>query len=357
MAGLYAIEKIAMMLRASDPDRIEKVGYHVNLNLMSVDFRIKLRDNPLFLYTEGQVAPNKLQISVDQYTLETSKSIHYVAQKLIKNLQNAIDEVWLIKVPVPTHKINILNPEMSLSELSAETFKTNIMTVAAYRKMKHMQMAAEFKGASDAYIHAQNGLAFNYGTKAQQEVAKAMQAQNTFESVMPSTFKEMYADFGSPFDSYLDKHNESHDKAIENYSVAYASLMKLASAGVISPEQTEQQVKLLSKSLEDAIGTSKSQLYLSKKATTGKYSTFKIANPPLTQQPHSKSLTVAVPRAMSEAFPGLQEVVNCPCDCLGTATIYYLIQHLNDTHEEWTRERIADWLETLDVKLEMKQDV
>lgn len=38
---------------------------------------------------------------------------------------------------------------------------------------------------------------------------------------------------------------------------------------------------------------------------------------------------------------------------VGSDTLYRLIQHLNDNHQ-WTRERIADWLDTLEVDLTFK---
>lgn len=60
--------------------------------------------------------------------------------------------------------------------------------------------------------------------------------------------------------------------------------------------------------------------------------------------------------------PGLHVVVEFPCDCsYGGSKNYGQVQdaimHLNDNHhpkaklETWTRERIADWLDTLDVIL------
>lgn len=48
-------------------------------------------------------------------------------------------------------------------------------------------------------------------------------------------------------------------------------------------------------------------------------------------------------------LPGMHERVTCPVDICVTehyteTTLYTLVQHLNDTHN-WTRERIADWLD------------
>jgi hypothetical protein len=64
-------------------------------------------------------------------------------------------------------------------------------------------------------------------------------------------------------------------------------------------------------------------------------------------------------RALREQAPGLNEWVKFPCTCGEVRNqIWQIIQHLNDGHhpdtrnkDTWTRERIADWLETLDVDL------
>jgi len=62
---------------------------------------------------------------------------------------------------------------------------------------------------------------------------------------------------------------------------------------------------------------------------------------------------------LAKIFPALKtEYVNCPLlvsdGCSFTNTIGDVIVHVNDQHE-WTREAIADWLETLKVKLEVKE--
>lgn len=50
-------------------------------------------------------------------------------------------------------------------------------------------------------------------------------------------------------------------------------------------------------------------------------------------------------------FPGLDHMLDCPaCDDTTGWSLTNTIIHLNDDHE-WTRERIADWLETLPVDL------
>lgn len=63
---------------------------------------------------------------------------------------------------------------------------------------------------------------------------------------------------------------------------------------------------------------------------------------------------------MARQLPGINEIVKCPCgehlssNVLDyTDTIFHIIIHLNDA-KKWTREQIADWLETLDVDLKFK---
>lgn len=51
---------------------------------------------------------------------------------------------------------------------------------------------------------------------------------------------------------------------------------------------------------------------------------------------------------LQSLVPGLADVTRCPVKgCSSETSLWYIIQHLNDAHK-WTRERIADWLETLD---------
>lgn len=64
-------------------------------------------------------------------------------------------------------------------------------------------------------------------------------------------------------------------------------------------------------------------------------------------------------RKLMDAIPGLEEQVPHPCDCPGAwshrSAIRSVIMHLNDDHhptessslDMWSRERIADWVETL----------
>jgi hypothetical protein len=65
---------------------------------------------------------------------------------------------------------------------------------------------------------------------------------------------------------------------------------------------------------------------------------------------------------MKKICPGLMEFVKYPCGCKETDTIQRIIIHLNDQgyHKndsgEWTREEIADWLESLDVDLSLRDN-
>jgi hypothetical protein len=72
---------------------------------------------------------------------------------------------------------------------------------------------------------------------------------------------------------------------------------------------------------------------------------------------------------MREICPGLKEWVTLPCGCKREGTVFpnkmsvqSAIIHLNDKIEhdgvkkEWTREEIADWLDSLDVDLTLKND-
>ena len=59
----------------------------------------------------------------------------------------------------------------------------------------------------------------------------------------------------------------------------------------------------------------------------------------------------------AQQLPGVNDIIKCPaCDNnTGPSIIYTVVQHLNDYHE-WTRDQIADWLETLDVDMEFKPE-
>jgi len=73
----------------------------------------------------------------------------------------------------------------------------------------------------------------------------------------------------------------------------------------------------------------------------------------------NNDLAYSVKDSLKALIPGLEDMkVSCPkmatdeCHWKSTATLLSVIVHLNDRHT-WTRERIADWLETLDFDLSM----
>lgn len=76
------------------------------------------------------------------------------------------------------------------------------------------------------------------------------------------------------------------------------------------------------------------------------------------------SISVPDVSELAKSLPCYKERVPVPCPCgtpgefddpqlVPTWQLYETIIHLNDT-ERWTREDIADWLETLDLDLEFK---
>lgn len=59
---------------------------------------------------------------------------------------------------------------------------------------------------------------------------------------------------------------------------------------------------------------------------------------------------------LSKKLPGVDSKVEYPCSCKDVLTekglptintLWIMVQHLNDRHVEWTRERIADWIDEL----------
>lgn len=61
--------------------------------------------------------------------------------------------------------------------------------------------------------------------------------------------------------------------------------------------------------------------------------------------------TIQMMKSLKRSFPVLEQYANCPI-CLMPEPLYSLIMHLNDLHE-WTRNEIADYLESLDAELEI----
>jgi len=66
-----------------------------------------------------------------------------------------------------------------------------------------------------------------------------------------------------------------------------------------------------------------------------------------------ENLGITVSNAMNNLFPVLNETVKCPT-CLDSGPLDKIIIGLNDIHK-WTREQIADWLESLDLDIEIKE--
>lgn len=79
--------------------------------------------------------------------------------------------------------------------------------------------------------------------------------------------------------------------------------------------------------------------------------TLEVGGPAASSEQKSESLPAwgDIQKASKE-LPGITTLVKSPCDCkrkYDHFTLWSLIQHLNDEHKEWTREKIADWLDEL----------
>lgn len=60
----------------------------------------------------------------------------------------------------------------------------------------------------------------------------------------------------------------------------------------------------------------------------------------------------AVVKELKKVCEGLDEMVQCPEEgCTTSAKLHQMIPHLNDSSHNWKREKIADWLESLDVNI------
>lgn len=68
-------------------------------------------------------------------------------------------------------------------------------------------------------------------------------------------------------------------------------------------------------------------------------------------------------KGLSNLFPALNQEVACPapkeCETVSgyKQKVSSMVQHLNDSPHKWPRERIADWLETLDLDIKAVQGV
>ena len=93
---------------------------------------------------------------------------------------------------------------------------------------------------------------------------------------------------------------------------------------------------------------------------------WELVNVETTYKPAAESHS-ELARRMAEMIPGIRDIVPSPCTCIPKQmrTVWSAIQHLNDQHhprftqheeDGWSRERIAEWLETLDADLTLDPD-
>jgi hypothetical protein len=73
-----------------------------------------------------------------------------------------------------------------------------------------------------------------------------------------------------------------------------------------------------------------------------------IWKPSIWAKPHARDPV----GAMADLIPDVRETVGCP-GCNHKDPVYEMIQHVND-HHRWSREKIADWIETLELDLTFK---
>ena len=74
---------------------------------------------------------------------------------------------------------------------------------------------------------------------------------------------------------------------------------------------------------------------------------------------HQSNQTSKQLELLAKRLPGVDETVKYPCKCdshiTAVAPLFTVIIHLND-HADWSREEIADWIETLDVDTTFKSE-
>jgi hypothetical protein len=80
---------------------------------------------------------------------------------------------------------------------------------------------------------------------------------------------------------------------------------------------------------------------------TCKYNPSVAYDPVVTKPPYATGEKVLT--TIARLVPDLERLGLCPACGLGSP-YNHLVMHLNDTHR-WTREQIADWLETLDINI------
>lgn len=87
-----------------------------------------------------------------------------------------------------------------------------------------------------------------------------------------------------------------------------------------------------------------------------------IASTPMKPAPTKNHSSLA--QELHHMIPGIEDTVTSPCGCGLRFSIWRMVQHLNDAHhpgqeknpDKWSRERIADWLDTLDADLVLDPD-
>jgi hypothetical protein len=83
--------------------------------------------------------------------------------------------------------------------------------------------------------------------------------------------------------------------------------------------------------------------------------TLQVAHPPLQMKSKKQNVADATLTAIATMFPNAA-TFECKCPVCGyDATVMNQVIHMNDNHDECTREYIADYLETLDCDLQIKE--
>lgn len=104
--------------------------------------------------------------------------------------------------------------------------------------------------------------------------------------------------------------------------------------------------------LDSVMKETKTFAALMKEATKLAAETWLSKAPSKTQEgPHNQQLVTR----LADRIPGMQEHLKCPASAEHAAQdVMSLVIHLNDVHR-WTREAIADWLDTVDVDLTVQE--
>lgn len=154
-------------------------------------------------------------------------------------------------------------------------------------------------------------------------------------------------------DRILDKQFEAEEKKKEEYnSVGYNEYLLYSS-------DLEKWYKKWSKkndfvfSIDSAYANPAEEFKLNKNSYHASYHAGGVVGPVLNQENE-------VVKELTKYFGDcLKDVVKYPCNCNTkseeSSALKTVIIHLND-HCQWTREKIADWLETLDIDITLKEE-